>query len=51
MLPQHAIRKDKTGTLTRRLEREGEPLWIFLYVPGVEPTDNAAERAYQFGVL
>ena len=30
---------------------EGESLWVFLDVPGVESTNNVAERAHRFGVL
>jgi transposase len=51
LLNQHAAREDKAGTLARRLEREGESLWVFLDVPGVEATNNIAERAHRFGVL
>jgi transposase len=31
--------------------REGESLWVFLDVPGVEATNNVAERAHRCGVL
>jgi transposase len=44
-------RQDKAGTFAHRLEREKESLWVFLDVPGVEPTNNAAERAHRFAVL
>jgi transposase len=37
--------------LARRLQREGESLWTFLDVPGVEATNNIAECAHRFGVL
>jgi transposase len=43
VLAQHARREDKAGTFARRLEREGESLWVFLDMPGVEPPNNAAE--------
>jgi transposase len=43
--------QDKAGTFARRLEREQESLWVFLDVPGVEPTNKAAERAHRFAVL
>jgi transposase len=33
------------------LEREGESLWAFLDVSGVEATNNIAKRAHRFGVL
>jgi transposase len=26
-------------------------LWLFLDLPGISPTNNAAERAHRFGVL
>jgi transposase len=51
LLAQHATREDKAGTFVRRLAREGEALWAFLDVPGVEATNNIAERAHRFGVL
>jgi transposase len=51
LLRQHTIREDKAGTFAQRLAREGESLWIFLDVPGVESTNNVAERAHRFGVL
>jgi len=44
-------REDKAGSFARRLQREGETLWTFLDVPGVEATNNIAERAHRFGVL
>jgi transposase len=33
------------------VKQEGESLWVFLDVPGVECTNNVAERAHRFGVL
>jgi transposase len=51
LLTQHTAREDKAGTFARRLQREGESLWTFLDVPGVEATNNIAERAHRFGVL
>jgi len=51
LVNQHTARPDKAGTLARRLEREGASLWAFLDVPGVEATNNIAERAHRFGVL
>jgi transposase len=44
-------RLDKAGTFARRLEREQEALWLFLDIPGIDPTNNAAERALRFGVM
>jgi transposase len=43
LLRQHTAREDKAGTFARRLAREGESLWVFLDVPGVDATNNAAE--------
>jgi transposase len=51
LLTHHTARQDKTGTFAQRLQREGESLWTFLDVPGVEATNNIAERAHHFGVL
>ena len=39
------------GTFARRLAREGQSLWLFLDVQGVEATNNIAECAHRFGVL
>src|SRR5262245_46636958 len=50
LVNQHAGREDKAGTFARRLVREGESLWVFLDVQGVEATNNIAERAHRFGV-
>lgn len=44
-------RLDKAGTFARRLDREQEALWLFLALPGISPTNNAAERAHRFGVI
>ena len=51
LVHQHLSREDKAGTFARRLHREGESLWTFLDVPGVEATNNIAERAHRFGVM
>ena len=51
LLTQHTTREDKAGTFARRLKREGESLWAFLDVEGVEATKNMAERAHRFGVM
>lgn len=51
LLSQQTTCEDKAGTFARRLQREGESLWVFLDVPGVDATNNAAERAHRFGVL
>jgi transposase len=51
LVNQHISREDKAGTFARRLQREGESLWTFLDVPGVEATNNRADRAHRFGVM
>jgi transposase len=51
LLRQHTAREDTAGIFARRLAREGESLWVFLDVPGVDATNNGAERAHRFGVL
>src|SRR3712207_7551076 len=44
----HISREDKAGTFARRVQREGEALWVLLLdVPGVECTNNGAERAHR----
>jgi transposase len=51
LVHQHVLCEDKAGTFARRLQREGESLWTFLDVRGVEATNNIAERAHRFGVM
>jgi transposase len=51
LLNRHAIREDNAGRFARRLAREGESLWVFLDIQGVEATNNIAERAHRCGVL
>jgi transposase len=51
LVHQHVLCEDKAGTFARRLQREGESLWTFLDVQGVEATNNIAERAHRFGVM
>jgi transposase len=51
LLNQYATREDKAGTFARRLAQEGESLWVFLDVQGVEATNNIAGRAHRFGVM
>jgi hypothetical protein len=41
----------KAAPLGRELGRQWECLWTFVRVEGVEPTNNAAERAVRPGVL
>jgi transposase len=51
LITHYTVREDKAGTFARCVQREGESLWTFLDVPGVEATHNMAERAHRFGVL
>jgi transposase len=46
---RHAMQSDWPWRPGQRLE--GESLWVFLEVPGVDATNNVAERAHRFGVL
>ena len=39
------------GKLSRRMLGELDSLWLCLNEPGVEPTNNRAERALRFAVL
>jgi transposase len=41
----------KTAATCRKLLEGEEHLWTFLKVPGIEPTNNAAERALRHAVL
>lgn len=50
-LTEHRDRKDDAGKLTRRMLSELDSLWLCLNEPGVEPTNNRAERALRFAVL
>jgi transposase len=45
------IRAGKTAGLCRSLLKLWPALWTFVTVPGVEPTNNAAERALRPAVL
>ena len=40
LINQRTTDEDKVGTFARRLQREGESLWTFLDVEGVEATNN-----------
>jgi transposase len=51
LLSHHTTREDKAGTFARRVQREGEARLVFLDVPGIECTNNVAERAHRCGVL
>ena len=41
----------KTVRTARKLLKVEAALWTFVYVPGVEPTNNEAERALRSGVI
>jgi transposase len=43
--------RDETAGTCRHILRFEEALWTFVHVDGVEPTNNAAERAVRPGVL
>jgi len=43
--------QDDRGKFARRLLRELECMWVFLYEEGVTPTNNHAERLLRFAVL
>jgi len=51
LLKDHVDRKDDAGKLARAITRQKRQLWTFLVVPGVEHTNNRAERAVRFGVI
>jgi hypothetical protein len=43
LISNTTARLDKAGTFARRLEREQAALWLFLDLPGIDSTNNAAE--------
>ena len=45
LVRRYESRSDDAGRLVRHLRREAGSLWVFLNEPGVEPTNNRAERA------
>jgi len=51
LLCQHEDRADDAAKLARAIQRQRRSLWTFLLVPGVEPTNNRAERALRFAVI
>jgi len=51
LLRAHEDRRDDAGTFARALLRQKSSLWTFLVTPGVEPTNNRAERALRFAVI
>ncbi len=46
-----AVPHFKTARTCAKLLKRADALWTFLYVEGVEPTNNVAERAVRHGVL
>jgi len=44
-------RSSKTASVCREIQALEKWLWAFVYVDGVEPTNNAAERALRFAVI
>jgi len=46
-----AVHHFKTARTCAKLVKRKDALWTFLYVDGVEPTNNTAERAVRHGVL
>ena len=46
-----AVPHFKTSKTCAKLLKRADALWTFLYVEGVEPTNNTAERAVRHGVL
>ena len=46
-----AVPNRKTARTCAKLLKHADALWTFLYVEGVEPTNNVAERAVRHGVL
>ena len=51
LISSTTARLDQAGTFARRLDREQESLWLFLDLPGLDATNNAAERSLRFGVM
>jgi hypothetical protein len=51
LINEHGTREEKAGTFARRLEQEGDSLWVFLDIQGVEATHNIAEHAHRCRVL
>ncbi len=46
-----AVPHFKTARTCAKLLKRADALWTFLYIEGVEPTNNTAERAVRHGVL
>ena len=51
LISRNLHRKDEAGRFARRLLREMDSLWVFLYEQGVSPTNNFAERVIRFAVM
>jgi transposase len=51
LISSNLHRKDEAGRFARRLLREMDSLWVFLYEQGVSPTNNFAERVIRFAVM
>ena len=49
--PQATPLEQKTARTCRTLLAQSQALWTFAHHPGVEPTNNAAERALRNGVI
>lgn len=41
----------KTSRTCKKILRHADALWTFVYIEGVEPTNNTAERAVRHGVI
>lgn len=46
-----AVPNSKTARTCAKLLKRTDALWTFLYVEGVQPTNNTAERTVRHGVL
>lgn len=46
-----ALPKSKTRKTCKKLLKHAESLWTFVYIEGVEATNNRAERAVRHGVI
>jgi transposase len=48
---QACTEQKKTAGMARQILRLEKCLWVFVDVPGVEPTNNYGERAIRQGVI
>jgi transposase len=46
-----ALPESKTSKTCKKLLKHAESLWTFVYIEGVEPTNNRAEQAVRHGVI